>query len=65
MALTLPVWIEPLYLEGDRLVTAPGSDVEVAVRPERLQIAEGGNGLQGELVDVIYLGSGLICLTRR
>ena len=42
---------------ASRLVAAPGSEITVAVRPERLQIAEDGDGLEGELVDVIYVGN--------
>jgi putative spermidine/putrescine transport system ATP-binding protein len=35
----------------------PGAAVVVAVRPERMVVSAGGEGLAGELLDVIYLGN--------
>ncbi|MCG7354589.1 ABC transporter ATP-binding protein [Roseomonas mucosa] len=40
-----------------RLSAAPGTDVTVAIRPERLRLSAGGDGLPAELVDLIYLGN--------
>ena len=40
-----------------RITTAIGSEVVVAVRPERLRMYAAGPGLAAELVDLIHLGS--------
>ncbi|WP_458097085.1 ABC transporter ATP-binding protein [Roseomonas sp. WA12] len=40
-----------------RFLAAPGTDVTVAIRPERLRLSAGGDGLPAELVDLIYLGN--------
>lgn len=50
------------FIGETNFIKGPGSDV--AVRPERIRVARGGDGLAGEVVAAMIIGPTIQCLVK-